>query len=361
MTDHRDKPKRTPRPARESEVRAIAPLVGKVVAELPGIPFVGPLSGALLDLFKERKDRARESIQREADARLTKFFDEMLHAGATMDEQVAQAMLDDADFHALLRACVADIEAEKVGAYATLARRIASGKVAQRWRRHFILSLRDFSNAELELLRSAYVAKRFDLAGGHGMDSLRETDILKDGAPGSYHAILMNNLTTRGFVHEARLSEIGDLFASACWREIQLTPAAIGRDTWTGHRVPIISYELGTPVSDNLSLAIQSAFIADRVKTSIIAVLNDSTAQNIRIFSTMAVLLVGRESNNLLACLPHLIKVASKCPILMVEMVPNPVGLPGLMPFDRVICGDRGQAEVVNEIRQKMAMKSREL
>lgn len=361
MTDSHDKPKRTPGPAQESEARAIAPIVGKVVSELPGIPFVGSLSSALIDLFKARKDRARESIQREADARLTTFFDEMLHADETMDEQVAQAMLDDADFHALLRACVADIEAEKVGAYATLARRIASGKVAQRWRRHFILSLRDFSNAELELLRRAYVAKRFDVVRGHGMDSLRETDILEVGAPGSYHAILMTNLTTRGFVHEAKLSEIGDLFASACWREVQLTPAALGFNTWTGHRVPIISYEIGTSVSDNLSFAIQNAFIADRVKTSIIAVLNDRTAQNIRMSSTMAVLLVGRESNNLLACLSHLIKVASKLPILVVEMAPNPVGLPGLMPFDRVICGDRGQAEVVNEIRQKITMKSREL
>jgi hypothetical protein len=361
LTDAHDKPNRTPGPARDSEARAIAPIVCKVGAELPGIPFVGPLAGALLDLFKERKDRARESIQREADARLTTFFEEMLHADATMDEQVAQAMLDDADFHALLRACVADIEAEKVCAYATLARRIASGKVTQQWRRHFILSLRDFSNAELKLLQRAYVAKRFDVVGGHGMDSLRETDILKAGAPGSHHSILMTNLTTRGFVHEAKLSEIGDSFASACWREVQLTPAAVGRDTWTGHRVPIISYELGKPASYNLSIAIQSAFIADRVKTSIVAVLDDRAAKHVRMFSTMAVLLVGRESNNLLASLPHLIKVASNIPILVVEMAPNPVALPGLTPFDRVVCGDRNQAEVVNEIRQKLAMKSREL
>lgn len=108
MTDAHDKPNRTPGPARDSEARVITPIVGKVVAELPGIPLVGPLAGALLDLFKERKDRARESIKREADARLTTFFNEMLHADATVDEQVAQAMLDDADFHALLRACVAD-------------------------------------------------------------------------------------------------------------------------------------------------------------------------------------------------------------------------------------------------------------
>lgn len=361
MTKAHQKPKRTAGLARDSEARAIAPIVSKVVAELPGIPLVGSLAGALIDLIKERKDRARESIQREADARLTTFFEEMLHADATMDEQVARAMLDDADFHALLRACVADIEAEKVGAYATLARRIASGKVTQQWRRHFILSLRDFSNAEFELLRRAYVAKRFDVVGGHGMDSLRETDILKVGAPGSHHAILMTNLTTRGFVHEAKLSEIGDAFASVCWREEQLTPAALGLPTWTGHHVPIICYELDNPPSLQFASTIQNAFIADRVKTDIVAVLDDMVTQQIRMRSTMAVLLVGRESTHLIASLPHVIKVASKIPILVVEMVSNPVALPGLTLFDRVIFGDRNQDEVVNEIRQKLAMKSREL
>lgn len=325
------------------------------------MPLLGPLAGALLDLFKERKDRARESIQREADARLTTFFDEMLRADATMDEQVAQAMLDDTDFHALLRACIADIEAEKVRPYATLARSIASGKVSTQWRRHFILSLRDFSNAELELLQRAYVSKRFDVVAGPGIGSLRETDILEAGAPGSHHAILMTNLVTRGFVHEAKLSGIGESFASACWREEQLTPAAIGSSTWTGYHVPIISYELGKPASDNLSFAIQSAFIADRVKTSVVAVLEERATQHLRKFSTMGVLLVGRESNNLLASLPHLIKLAVKVPLLVVEMVNDPVDLPGLTPFDRVVCGDRSQADVVNEIRQKLAMKSREL
>ena len=150
MSDEK-KPSRSKEAAQPSEGRAVVPVVAKVLAEIPGIPLVGPLVGSLFDLLKERTERLRASIQREQEERLAKFYGDMIDGESpALDEQVAQAMLNDKDFHAIVRACLADIEAEKTEAYASMARSFATHAVEKQWRRHFILALRDLSRPRAE-------------------------------------------------------------------------------------------------------------------------------------------------------------------------------------------------------------------
>jgi hypothetical protein len=115
MTKVDGKPKRAGRGQSESERQAVLPIVAKTLAEGSGVPFVGALVGGLVDLMKEHVGRTREAIQIQNEERLAAFYSEMLEGGAAMDAQVASVMVDDKDFHALLRACIAEIEAEKVG------------------------------------------------------------------------------------------------------------------------------------------------------------------------------------------------------------------------------------------------------
>lgn len=343
----------------DSEASFVAQIVAKLGAELPGIPYVGPLTNALVDLLQQRKERARDAMLRENDTRLSNFFSEMLGADSTMDEQVANAMMDSRDFHALLRACVADIEEEKVGTYATLARKIAAGSVSKEWRRHFILSLKEFSNAELDLMRRAHVAKRHKMLATPGTaQSLSESDVLHIGKPSSHHAILMNNLAIRGFAHDGKLSEIGELFTTACWREDQLTPTALGYRTWTGHNVPILNYEIGEGTLDDLASSLQVALLHDGVQSNIVAVIDSNSAKIHRMNSSMAVLLVGRASKHLTNALPHLVELANKVPMLRVDA--DHVGIPlhGLSPFETVVCAGRPHKEIITEIQQKLAAQS---
>jgi hypothetical protein len=187
---------------------------------------VGGVSGVLVDWARERFAKVRESMQREQEKRVEDFFAELLRGNTHLEDDVAKAFLDDADFGALLRACVADIEAEKTEAYACMALAIATNKVELLARRHCILSLQALGAEELQHLRRAFIAKSNDFSPSHG-DFRSESEILDAGEPGGRHWVAIRNLENRGFVVDGRLSRIGEVFVTACWRPEKLTAASI--------------------------------------------------------------------------------------------------------------------------------------
>ena len=155
---------------------------------------LGALPGGsiLCDLLKARRDEMSSAMREESEKRLDAFYAAMLEAPATLDEQQARAFLTDAELHALLRACVADTEAEKVRVYAALARGIATGSVAPQNRRHFILSLRDLSAEELTLPRKAYVSRTSKLIPAQGAGEVGEAEFLP-AAFASYSASISSS------------------------------------------------------------------------------------------------------------------------------------------------------------------------
>ena len=268
-----------------SSARTVAGIALKGAVELiPG-------GSILTDLVKARREELRAAMQAEGEKRLDAFYSAMLNTDATMEEAVARAMLDDADFHALLRACVAEIEAEKVVAYAALARAIATGAVETEWRRHFVLALRDLSADELTCMRQALVAREHKLIPAQG-PSMGQDRFLSPGRPGTHQAIMVGNLVARGFVHESKLSDLGAKFANACWRAEDLTPHSIGFREWSGHNVAIVSYEIGDRRQDELARNLEDALRAICVKSFTAAVMRDNH-QQARMNATLAVLLVG--------------------------------------------------------------------
>ena len=351
------KPNRSKGATLPSEGRAIVPIVAKVLAEVPGIPFVGPLVGSLFDLLNERTERLRTSIQREQEERLAKFYRGMLDGGSpALDEQVAQAMLDDDDFHAIVRACLADIEAEKTEAYATMARKIATHAVEKQWRRHFILALRDLSAEELEILRNAYIAKSHSLIPAQG-SSMDEGHFLNGGAQGTPRSIALANLAARGFVHEEKLTPAGGAFAKACWRSEQLTPGAIGYRVWSGHNIAIVSYELGVPAAVAFATSLQDELRVAGAKSNIIAITREN-GQQARLISTMAILLVGAKTKHFEANLPCLVEFAKKVPVLLVDASGQSQAYEGLAVFGQVLRDGRSDKEVIAEIRGRVVEQS---
>lgn len=353
------KPSRQRPDERKSEVSVVVPIVAKVAAEVPAVPLLGPLVGALADLVKEHISRTKEAARLGNEQRLADFYSEMLDADASMDEQVAAAMVDDKDFHALLRACIADIEAEKVRAYANLARGIASGTVAKQWRRHFILSLRDLSADELERLRGALVAANHDLIPAQG-PSMGQDHFLRPGQPGSPQDISIGNLAARGLIHDDKLSPAGEAFAEACFRPADLMPASIGFREWSGHNIAIITYEMDDNVAIGLSMALQDRLRSAGAKSNIIA-LQRSNIQHVRMWHTIGVLLVQRRTEHLNENLQHLESFVEKVPTLLVDVCGSAGEVGQMSFFERLNGSGKDQATLVAEACQCIVAKSREL
>lgn len=358
MTSKNNSPSRVPAKGSGTEVGAIVPVVAKVAAEVPGIPLVGPLVGALADLIKEHISRTSEAMRREQEERLADFYAEMFDAEAAMDERVAAVMVDDKDFHALLRACVADIEAEKVRAYASLARGIASGSVEKQWRRHFLLSLRDLAANELECLRRALVASTNQLMPAQG-PSIGQEDFLRAGKPGTPQSIWMGNLAARGFIHDEKLSPAGEAFARACYRPKDLTPESISFRTWSGHNVAIINYEIGEPPLSRFCDKLQDALRAIGVKSTVMAVQRDNY-ERARVFFTMAMVVAREGTRGVQANIPAISGFAAKVPTMLVHFGNLPE-LADVPLFDRIDASSMESPAAVDAVRLAVLERARQM
>lgn len=304
-----------------SSIKKVAGIGFKAVLD----SFASP-SGALVELYGVWKDSIRESVKKNDEERLNTFFHDLLNSKVPMDESVAKAMVDDRDFHAILRACMADIEAEKVDAYAALAIAIVTGEVAPEWRRHFILSLRDMSSKELGCLRSAFVARKFELIPSAG-PSVDESDFLKENEPGSYQSIMIKGLVAKGFVFEGKLSYTGEAFIRSCTKEKELTPNAIGYKSWSGQRAVIVSYEIANANSLRLATSLQDNLRNYQIKSSIVAILG-TNVQRARTLHTQAILLLGEDGRGIKEHSEALIRFADKVPLLVVETSEHCASLP---------------------------------
>lgn len=358
-------PSRQAKPGAASDLSVVAPSVAKAVGGLVPVPGVGAFVGLAADSWKEHAARARDAMRQQADQQLGEFFRYVLSAPSSMDEQVARAMMDDKDFHALLRACVADIEAEKVRVYATMARGIACGSVPKSRRRHFILWLRDLSADELETLRGAFVAKSHRLIGPQGNNSIGQSHFLKRDP------ITLVNLSTRGLVQDGDISDAGIAFVAACYGATDLTPASLGRQTWSGHHAGIITYELAKEVGgtgnlfdnrvDPLWERIQEGLKQAAVASSVFAIVRDNVDQA-RGLCSLGVLVVRAPDSIPSDCLPHLAKFAATVPTVLVDLGGAMVEVPGVRLLTRLNAATMKPPAIVDGVRELVAgMMSREI
>ena len=360
MARDSEKPSRLSKPKGKTDLQAAVPIAAKLAADATMIPFLGAATGALVASIQARIEQTGEAMRRETEERLFEFYLRILGADASMDESVARAMMDDRDFHALLRACAAEIEAEKVEAYAQLARGIASGAVPRGWRRHFILSLRELSSDDLERLRGALIAKENRLIPAQG-PSMGPEHFLKPDAPGTARAISIGNLTARGFAQDGKLTKAGEDFARACLRPEQLTPSSLGYRAWSGQNFAILNYEMGKSRElDGLAEKLEGALRAHGIKSSVVA-LDRNTEQQARLHFTMGILLVQKRWEGLESNLPHLASFAAKVPTMLVDAVGEAGDFSALPLFGRVSGAGRRPGETIQEILDTAAGEIRKV
>ena len=228
----------TKRIARVSK-HSSAPSVIKIadIAVLAGITAAGGvLPGALYEFSKFGFGKIRDYIHARDDRRIFEFHQQLLYRDGAIDVEVLARELEDASFHALLQACLSDIEDEKTVAYANLARSIVFGRVKSYLRRHYILALKDISWEDLDTLRKIHVVTKNSIIPDEGGGSVSAKQLLANNAPGSTQQLSVINLSAKGFIDnsEAKLSSLGIDFVEACSADDDLIPSVFGFEVWTG-------------------------------------------------------------------------------------------------------------------------------
>ena len=327
-----DKPNRTTdkKPSLAFEVGAL--VVRSAVDE---IPYVGGLISGGWELHRERVKQAAQEKNEEI---VNTFYREMAEGLDYPDADTVQALIDDRDFHAILRACVAEIEEEKIGAYAALAQAIALGKIERDWVRHFTISLKEMTMRELDLLRHAYIAKKFDLVPktGNGGTSVTQEEFLRPGQPGNLQTITIEKLTSKGFIYKVELSGTGEFFVESCTKSLHLIPQAFGYKTWSGQHVAIVSYDLADNRIVKQSTEIESSLQKYQIKAQTVAVTR-STLQQVRMKSTAGLLLLGEDSPGLQENWQFLAEYSDKVPLVVVKMSEKCPALPSEIRVAKLI------------------------
>ncbi|WHS58629.1 hypothetical protein [Pseudomonas sp. G2-4] len=218
-----------------------------------------PIADALYEISKTGIGKIREYVHARDDKRILEFHQHLLYRDELLDEEMLSAELEEANFHALMQACLSDIEDEKTVPYALLTRAIALGKIKSELRRHYILALKEMAWDHLDFLRKAYVISSFSIIPDQGPGELTAEKFLTNYIPWSVEHLAVVGLSAKGFVDGVQLSELGKDFVKACSTVEDLTPQVYELNVWSGHKCEIIilddaglSLSLGQQIQDNL-------------------------------------------------------------------------------------------------------------
>ncbi|MHC8308205.1 hypothetical protein ACYZUC_01105 [Pseudomonas sp. GT1P32] len=216
--------------SKTSSILKIADIVIKT-----GFATVGAvLPDAAYEFSKFGLGKLRDYIHGRDDQRIYEFHKKLLYLDDVVDAEILKGEIEEANYHALLNACLSDIEDEKTIPYANLTRAIALGKVSNDLKRHYVLSLKDIAWEDLDFLRQAYVISNNPIIPSSGNGNLSSRDFLVQIPSESVRALSVRNLTAKGFVDGQKLTAIGVGFVKACSEDDDLTPGAYDYRVWTG-------------------------------------------------------------------------------------------------------------------------------
>ncbi|WP_250633508.1 hypothetical protein [Pinirhizobacter soli] len=148
-----------------------------------------------------------------------------------------------ADFVAMLRACLSDVEDEKATLYGRLAKSIATNLVPPQLKYPMMTALGGITLAQAEKLRRAYIARNHTLIPKQGSGRKDPSDFLPpEGLVNSWD---IDKLAGLSLIKERKPTELGQRLVTASFAPEQLTPDAIGERVWRSEgTLPMISYEM---------------------------------------------------------------------------------------------------------------------
>lgn len=181
-----------------------------------------PVGSAVYEVSKILVEAARDYVQVRNEKRIVEFHRTLLSRDGVVDQKMISAELSAADFHALLDACVSDIEEEKTTPYATLTRSIALNLVPVTHRRHFIHSLKELAFDHLDILRETYTLTRYSCIAKNKL--INSSKFLEDLQSNSISQLALNTLIARGLITKVKITALGVRFIESCYPSEDLAP-----------------------------------------------------------------------------------------------------------------------------------------
>ncbi len=206
-----------------------------------------PGGNAVYELIKLGVEQTKRYITEKQEKRIADFHAALLKPNSTGDVELSNAYIEVADYHALLNACLQDIEDEKTELYATLARNAVFRRISPGDLRFFCISLKELTFNDLEEMRVAFIASRFNIVPPVGAGRF-EKSLSPEQSP-SRLAYGRNQMKLRGFVEDGKINQYGEKFVQTCYSAEKLLPESIQMSEWKNAGSPIfmLSYELDDP------------------------------------------------------------------------------------------------------------------
>ncbi len=227
-----------------------------------------PGGNAAYELAKLGVEQAKRYVTERQEKRIADFHTMLLKPNADEERGLDDACIQAVDYHALLNACLQDIEDEKTELYATLTRNAAFRKLHSRDLRFFCVSLSEMTFNDLEEMRVAYIASKFKLVPSEGAGRF-EKSLSPERSPSElvYGRKLME---LRGFVENGKMNQYGEKFVQACYPTEKLLPESIKMSEWKNADSPIfmLSYELDDPYITRLHMHLSSMLRTHGFKTT---------------------------------------------------------------------------------------------
>lgn len=297
--------------------------------DLKDLTKLGDLSSPLELLSKGPKALAAW-MEKRTQERYEEFARSALEGGVFPEN--AEAMTSE-DFLAMVRALELDIEAEKATIYGRLACSIATGKVNGHLKRHFIKSLSDLSFGQVDLLRMAWIAKRFDVYPGTGGGRREAKEFLGTDSKTSINRLTFERM---GMLDEKDLSVTGNQFVEACFRPDELEPSSVGFRLWAKGIVHTVCNEIGIPGCDPFLREMSEGCHREAIRNPKTAARRGHSTRAIR-FGPLMVVLLTEDPQKLIAewtAVEDVIRGADK--VLVATTNPTAVLPPEMDGFERI-------------------------
>jgi len=292
--------------------------VGEIVGSL-GVSAL-PVPSLVSEAAKLGLEKIFSYVRQRDEQRIIQFYRAFLYRNDLPDAAVLDAEIEESNFHALLNACVSDIEEEKTVPYASLTRSIALGQVEPELRRHFILSLKELSWEELDLLRRIYVVTKYPVIPKRGTDF--DITLLFDYSPSEISkTIAVTSLKTKGMLDEDRISFAGMSFVTACSEGDDLDPVFYDYKVWSDYTCLILQL-VDTKVDNSLNETLASSLRACRINSYSVMIGGDYTGRRDDAFSRLryncCVILLGGDHEIGPKLHDVISDVSAHCPIVQV-------------------------------------------
>ena len=203
-----------------------------------------PGADAIYNFAKLGTTSIKDYLTERSESKIFEFHRKLLlNYKDIVDESILQSTLEMADYHALLQACLSDIEDEKNTIYGNLAKAIARNSIPKDLRRHFILTLKEINWDQLDLLARVYVLGRYNIMPLQGIGRRKPSEAISASDPYSAQGIDSSFLKAKSLIEADSLTPLGKAFIEACLSSENLEPELFGYKQWTGTKYSIFVFD----------------------------------------------------------------------------------------------------------------------